>query len=137
MAITTDYSQRPGQDIEASCLSALPDELTLFIMSFFSPKELCKCELINRQFSRLSNDETLWKILYTKNFGVTVIKEGESCKAQVVRKERNEEEINKFNVSINQEKRNRESRLKMEKMLSSPGFIKPDYEDAFKKISIS
>lgn len=38
MAITADYSQRSVQDIEAPCLSPLPNELTLFIMSFFRRK---------------------------------------------------------------------------------------------------
>ncbi|KAI0315965.1 hypothetical protein OF83DRAFT_1129515 [Amylostereum chailletii] len=54
----------------------LYDELILFIFSYLSFKDLCNAQLINRNWSRLSQDNQLWKNLYIKEYGRSRLRGG-------------------------------------------------------------
>ncbi|KAI0360887.1 hypothetical protein OH77DRAFT_1418923 [Trametes cingulata] len=49
----------------------LSDEIVLFIFSYLSPADLCAVQRTNRNWSRLSLDNQLWKSLYISEYGRT------------------------------------------------------------------
>ncbi|BFZ04042.1 hypothetical protein BsWGS_07081 [Bradybaena similaris] len=51
---------------EISQWQCLPDEIWLYIFNFLSKSELIKLMLTSTYFSRLANDETLWKYITVK-----------------------------------------------------------------------
>ncbi len=46
---------------DLSAFKDIPDELIIRIMSFLRVNEICTCQLINKRFSRISLDNSLWR----------------------------------------------------------------------------
>ncbi|KAL6068286.1 SCF ubiquitin ligase complex subunit cdc4 [Balamuthia mandrillaris] len=53
--------------------SLLPDELLLKVLSFLNERELSVVTLVNRQWKRLSEDESLWRRLYFLRWRDTMV----------------------------------------------------------------
>jgi hypothetical protein len=49
-------------------MEELPDETILLIFSFLSISEIYMFSLVNKKYSRISQDNKLWEILCLKNF---------------------------------------------------------------------
>jgi len=49
-----------------SHLCKLPEEVLLFTLQFLTEKELFMVALVNKQFYRLSEDDTLWNAFYQR-----------------------------------------------------------------------
>ncbi|KAJ3439074.1 f-box/wd repeat-containing protein [Anaeramoeba flamelloides] len=55
-----DLVESQDKSLISDFTQILPDELIMEIFSYLSVKNLCKCNLVSRNWNRLSNDDLLW-----------------------------------------------------------------------------